>query len=70
VGETPHSIAISPDGSHLAITSYSGNEVYVVSTATNKEVATIPVGRNPLEVAYSPDGRYIYTATTTTTRSR
>jgi YVTN family beta-propeller protein len=34
----------------------------VVSTATDKQVATIPVGRNPLEIAYSPDGRYIYTA--------
>jgi serine/threonine-protein kinase len=62
VGETPHSIAISPDGSRLAITSFNGNEVFVVSTATDNEVATIKVGRNPLEIAYSPDGRYIFTA--------
>jgi serine/threonine-protein kinase len=62
VGETPHSIAISPDGSRLAITSFNGNEVFVVSTATDNEVATVKVGRNPLEVAYSPDGRYIFTA--------
>ena len=27
-----------------------------------QDVATIPVGRNPLDIAYSPDGRYIYTA--------
>ena len=61
VGETPHSIAISPDSSRLAITSFNGNEVYLVDTATDQEVARIPVGRNPLEITYSPDGRYIYT---------
>jgi YVTN family beta-propeller protein len=62
VGETPHSMAISPDGSQLAITSFNGNEVYLVDTATDKEVARIPVGRNPLDITYSPDGRYIFTA--------
>jgi serine/threonine-protein kinase len=61
VGETPHSIAISPDGSRLAVTSFNGNEVFLVNTATDQEVARIPVGRNPLEVTYSPDGRSIYT---------
>jgi serine/threonine-protein kinase len=61
VGETPHGIAISPDGSRLAVTSYSGNQVFVVSTATNQDVARIPVGRTPLEITYSPDGRYIFT---------
>jgi YVTN family beta-propeller protein len=25
-------------------------------------IATIPVGKNPLDIAYSPDGRYIFTA--------
>ena len=34
----------------------------MVSTANDKQVATIPVGRNPLDIAYSPDGRYIFTA--------
>jgi YVTN family beta-propeller protein len=62
VGETPHSIAISPDGSRLAVTSFNGNEVFLVNTATDKMIAQIPVGRNPLEIAYSPDGRYIFTA--------
>jgi YVTN family beta-propeller protein len=61
VGETPHSEAISPDGSRLAVTSFDGNEVFLISTATDKMVARIPVGREPLDIAYSPDGRYLYT---------
>ena len=50
VGETPHAIYASPDGSRLAVTSYGGAEVFIVSTATDKVVATIPVGREPLDV--------------------
>ena len=61
VGETPHSEAISPDGSRLAVTSFDGNEVFLINTVTDKMVAQIPVGRNPLDIAYSPDGRYLYT---------
>jgi YVTN family beta-propeller protein len=61
VGETPHAIYTSPDGSRLAVTSYGGAEVFIVSTATDKVVATIPVGREPLDVEYTPDGRYICT---------
>jgi YVTN family beta-propeller protein len=61
VGETPHSEAISPDGSRLAVTSFNGNVVFLINTATDKEIARIPVGRNPLDIAYSPDGRYLFT---------
>jgi YVTN family beta-propeller protein len=61
VGETPHSEAMSPDGSRLAVTSFNGNEVFLINTATEKMIAQIPVGRNPLDIAYSPDGRYIFT---------
>ena len=62
VGETPHSEAVSPDGSRLAVTSFNGNVVYLISTETDKQIAQIPVGRNPLDIAYSPDGRYLFTA--------
>jgi YVTN family beta-propeller protein len=34
----------------------------LVNTATDKEVADIPVGGLPLDIAYSPDGRYLFTA--------
>jgi serine/threonine-protein kinase len=61
VGETPHSITISPDGSRVAVTSFNGNQVFLIDTATDKEIARIPVGRNPLDIAYSRDGRSLYT---------
>ena len=62
VGETPHSEAVSPDGSRLAVTSFDGNEVFLIDTATDKLIKQIPVGKNPLDVTYSPDGRYLFTA--------
>jgi serine/threonine-protein kinase len=61
VGETPHSEAISPDGSRLAVTSFDGNQVFIINTATAKMIAQIPVGRNPLDVAYSQDGSSLFT---------
>jgi YVTN family beta-propeller protein len=61
VGETPHSEALSPDGSRLAVTSYSGNAVFLINSATDQMIKTIPVGSEPLDIAYSPDGRYLFT---------
>ena len=37
VGETPHSEAVSPDGSRLAVTSFDGNVVFLINTATDKD---------------------------------
>jgi YVTN family beta-propeller protein len=62
VGETPHSEVLSPDGSRLAVTSYSGNAVFLINTATDQMITQIPVGKEPLDITYSPDGRYLFTA--------
>jgi serine/threonine-protein kinase len=64
VGETPHSEALSPDGSRLAVTSYAGNEVFLINTATDQMIAQIPVGKEPVGIAYSRDGKYLYTVNT------
>ncbi len=61
VGETPHSEALSPDGSRLAVTSYSGDAVFLINTVTDQMIKQIPVGQEPLDIAYSPDGRYLFT---------
>jgi YVTN family beta-propeller protein len=61
-GETPHSETLSPDDSTLAVTSYSGNEVFLINTATDQMIQPeIRVGREPLDIAYSRDGRYLFT---------
>jgi serine/threonine-protein kinase len=62
VGETPHSAALSRDGSRLAVTSYNGNEVFLINTVTDQMIKQIPVGKEPLDITYSPDGRYLFTA--------
>jgi YVTN family beta-propeller protein len=56
VGETPHSEALPPDGSRLAVTGYDGNELFLVNTATDKVVARIPVGKEPLDMPTPPTG--------------
>ena len=51
VGETPHSEALSPDGSRLAVTSYNGDAVFLINTVTDQMIKQIPVGKKPLDVA-------------------
>ena len=46
VGETPHSEALSPDGSRLAVTSYNGDAVFLINTVTDQMIKQIPVGRS------------------------
>ena len=49
----------SPDGS-LAVTSYGGAEVFIVSTGTNKVIDTIKTGKQPASIDFLPDGRHGY----------
>jgi serine/threonine-protein kinase len=62
VGRSPHSGALSPEGSHLAVANHDSNNVSIINTKNNQVVATVPVGRGPQHVAYAPDGLYLYTA--------
>ena len=54
---------VSPDGQWLYATDYTegdGNLVTVISTATQAIAATIQVGMNPEEVAFTSDGAFAY----------
>ena len=55
--KTPLNLALSPDQGELYVTCEAANSVVVVSTASRKRVAEIPVGGQPANVAFSPDGR-------------
>ena len=53
-------IAILPDGGRAYVTLRDDNAVAVLDTRTRRVVATIPVGRGPIQLIASPDGRHVY----------
>ncbi len=57
-------ITASPDGKYVYVGGTTANQgtVYVVSTATNAIVASIPVGDQPTGMAVTPDNGELYTA--------
>jgi YVTN family beta-propeller protein len=60
VGETPETLAITPNGKSAYVANRSGNSVSVIDTATAKVVKAIAVGTQPIGVAISPDGSLVY----------
>ena len=58
MGDYPNAIAITPDGTRAYVP--TSGAVSVINTATNKVVATVPVGGSG--VAITPDGKYAYIA--------
>jgi YVTN family beta-propeller protein len=62
VGNTPHAVSVSPNGSFVYITNSDSNTVSVINTSTNTVVATIPVGNSPHQLRVTPDGSKVYVA--------
>ena len=64
VGETPLSLAASPDGSRVYVANgdyFNGNSVSVIDTDSDTAIATIPVpGNYGSDVSVSPDGNRVY----------
>ena len=57
----PIGVAVTPNGAFVYVVSSGPGKVLVISTLTNKVVATITVGTNvPIAVAISPDGSHAY----------
>jgi YVTN family beta-propeller protein len=65
VGNNPHSVAFSPNGTTAyvanGISIFTGT-VSVIDVGTGTVTGTIPVGANPVWVAFSPDGTIAYVA--------
>ncbi|WP_285420030.1 hypothetical protein [Pseudomonas sp. efr-133-TYG-5] len=55
-------IVLSADGAKAFVTTWGGNTVVVVDTASLQAIKTIAVGRNPRGIDISPDGTQIYVA--------
>src|SRR5579864_8507955 len=57
-------LALSADGSLLAVANPDNNSVTVFDTTHNSKLAEILVGKEPNGVALSPDGSTVYVANT------
>src|SRR5215471_13763668 len=52
---------ISPAVAQTAyVSNFSDDSLSVIDTPTNQAIAVVPVGRGPVGVAVSPDGRTVY----------
>ena len=70
VGFNPQDLAVTPNGSQLWVadtgpqtSASSPSGVSVISTATNKVIATLPLRGAPSQVAFSPSGATAYVVT-------
>lgn len=55
VGQMPHGIWPSGDGSRVYIGLENGDQVQAIDTETNKVIATVPVGQAPQALVYVPN---------------
>lgn len=62
VGHTAQSPVISPDGALVYVCNRFNNSVSVVDPLGGKELARIPVEREPVAAAITPDGKYLLVA--------
>jgi YVTN family beta-propeller protein len=55
VGNLPHGVWPSGDGSRIYVGLENADQLAAIDTATNKVIATIPIGQAPQAIAYVPD---------------
>jgi YVTN family beta-propeller protein len=60
VGAFPLFVAVNPDGTRVAVANAVTGTVSLINTATNKVIATIPVGSQAIGVVFDPTGNRFY----------
>jgi YVTN family beta-propeller protein len=60
LGEPPNDVAVTPDSLRAYVT--AAGKVFVIDTASNSAVGTIPLPRHPAGIAISADGSRAYVA--------
>jgi len=60
VGKTPNRVAISPLGTSIYVSNSEDGTISIISTSTNKVVATKYVGKRPGAIVFSTDGAKAY----------
>lgn len=53
-------MALSPDGTQVAVSASTGDVVHLLDVYTGEELDKFPTGDSPHENLYSDDGRYVY----------
>ena len=61
-GQRSDHMAMSPDGTRVAVSASTGNVVHILDTFTGREVGRFPSGDSPHENNYSADGQRIFHA--------
>jgi DNA-binding beta-propeller fold protein YncE len=61
-GQRSDHMAMSPDGSRVAVSASTGNVVHILDTYTGQELGRFPSGDSPHENNYSKDGSKIFHA--------
>jgi len=61
-GQRSDHMAVSPDGSQVAVSASTGNVVHILNTETGAEEDRFPSGDSPHENVYSEDGETLYHA--------
>ena len=60
LGDGPHGVALSPDGSRVYVANNRSNTLSIVDSYENRVVANVDLGDHPVGVAVHPDGSKIY----------
>ena len=61
-GHTPNAPVVSPDGETLYVCNQFNNNVTVIDLESDKELAKVPVPREPIAAAVTPDGKLLFVA--------
>lgn len=56
-GKDAHGLAVTPDGSHLWLTTQTTNTVTILDTKTHKVTGRIDAGKDPNWIGFTPDGK-------------
>ena len=59
-GRRSDHMAISPDGTRLAVSASTASVVHILDTATGKRIGVFPAGHSPHENTYTQDGSRIF----------
>ena len=62
VGKLPHQMAVSPDGSWVAVNDRLSDQTSIIDPVAMKEVVRIKVGKQPHGITFSPDSKILYIA--------